>query len=376
MGHKSKNRLGGFSLMELLVIVVIMGVLATVALPKYRKVLESRKTTEAESILSAVRTEQERRCAMDKPYITEFTKLSELVPSSESNHYSYTLLSSGKGMRAMSKGDFSYELRMPSYADGRICCSGEACGQLSKDYPSCDSMTDIKYDNSCLDGITPNAAETGPTVGCLGVAPADETYTCPQADGLCGTRTRSYSCDKVTLQWVPGNWEGECTPKRGESVTEKRACPTSGGMMGHGPTIWERRMCTVTYDCNGVEESRDCGDWLGCPTGGNNGYRWKLMDDHTIGPLSAALIAPLIPPLPNPVAPGNIIGPEHIIAACAIGGTIGTMEGSSWPSAPCNASTVGSEERTYVFRLAPWWAQFFGPPVCEVLVSDYMCVVS
>ncbi|MCQ2411012.1 MAG: prepilin-type N-terminal cleavage/methylation domain-containing protein [Elusimicrobiaceae bacterium] len=120
MEHKFKNRLGGFSLMELLVIVVIMGVLATVALPKYRKVIESRKTTEAESILSAVRTEQERRCAMDKPYITEFTKLSELVPSSESNHYSYTLLSSGSGMQARSKGDFSYELRMPSYAGRRV----------------------------------------------------------------------------------------------------------------------------------------------------------------------------------------------------------------------------------------------------------------
>ncbi len=54
-----------FTLTELLVVVVVIGVLAAVVLPKFNKVVETRKTTEAEELMAAVRTEQERHCALD-----------------------------------------------------------------------------------------------------------------------------------------------------------------------------------------------------------------------------------------------------------------------------------------------------------------------
>ena len=57
-----------FSLTELLVVVLVLGVLAAVGVPKMKQVLESRKTTEAEEVLSAVRSEQEMRCVMGKSY--------------------------------------------------------------------------------------------------------------------------------------------------------------------------------------------------------------------------------------------------------------------------------------------------------------------
>lgn len=51
---KKKKR--AFTITELLVVVVVMGVLAAVTLPKFGKMLETQKTAEAESVMRAVRT--------------------------------------------------------------------------------------------------------------------------------------------------------------------------------------------------------------------------------------------------------------------------------------------------------------------------------
>ena len=61
----NKNK-RAFTLTELLIVVIVIGVLSAVTLPKFTRVIENRKVTEAEEMMSAVRTEQERRCAMDK----------------------------------------------------------------------------------------------------------------------------------------------------------------------------------------------------------------------------------------------------------------------------------------------------------------------
>lgn len=130
------NKTRGFTLIELLVAVIIIGVLSAVALPKFSKVLETRKTTEAENIMAAVRNEQEARCALGKDYTIDRTQLASL-PKQVSRYYDYKL--DGQGIKADSKGS-NYSLQIPSYTDGRICCSGAGCENLNKDYPSCESM--------------------------------------------------------------------------------------------------------------------------------------------------------------------------------------------------------------------------------------------
>ncbi len=69
-----------FTLTELLVIVLVIGILSSVVLPKFNKVLETRRTTEAEELLAAIRTEQEKRCTLDKPYAGYFDDLGVQKP--------------------------------------------------------------------------------------------------------------------------------------------------------------------------------------------------------------------------------------------------------------------------------------------------------
>ena len=54
---KKQNR-RAFTLTELLIVVIVIGVLSAVTLPKFNRVIENRKVTEAEEMMSAVRTEQ------------------------------------------------------------------------------------------------------------------------------------------------------------------------------------------------------------------------------------------------------------------------------------------------------------------------------
>ena len=235
-----------FTLTELLVVVVVIGVLAAVVLPKFNKVVETRKTTEAEELMAAVRTEQERHCALDKQYVQDLSQLSDIIPNTDTKNFTY--VATATGIKAHSKGKYGYTLQMPSYQDGRLCCDDADCAKLNKDYPSCSSLrsradylsgaecqgevaddgvkdcTAARPSNTqaCPNGcgvqtrtVTCNTStgvwETGAWSGacecsCSGVAPANSQ---PCSNG-CGTQTRTVDCDTSTGEWVTGAWTGEC----------------------------------------------------------------------------------------------------------------------------------------------------------------------
>ncbi|OGR66932.1 MAG: hypothetical protein A2081_00035 [Elusimicrobia bacterium GWC2_61_19] len=75
-----KNR-KGFTLIELLVVVLIIGILASIAIPQYFKVVEKARVAEAMSLISSVKSAQERYLARGGAYTSNFTDLDISYPN-------------------------------------------------------------------------------------------------------------------------------------------------------------------------------------------------------------------------------------------------------------------------------------------------------
>lgn len=290
-----KSKTNAFTLTELLVTVLILGILAAVAVPKFTRAVESRKTTEAEELMSAVRTEQEKRCTLDKNYITNLTGLKQILPLQNTQNFTYNLTSTG--MEASSQSKYAYTLKMPSYRDGRICCENETeCAKLNKNYPLCSALiarADYRSGSEC--------AGEPPVIECSGSATQScgcknggtQTRTCDTSAGTwsdwgacsipaecectetkpeesrecngCGTQTRSVTCNTSDGLWNAGAWgacsktEAECAPKCSDGET--RISNDQTCLNGCGEVI---ELCQ-----SGVWRGIDCRIKSGaeCPTG-------------------------------------------------------------------------------------------------------------
>lgn len=72
-GRKGDQR--GFTLVELAIVIVIIGVLAAFGVPRFRDAVERSKAGEAYSYLASVRTAQERYAALEATYASAITDL-------------------------------------------------------------------------------------------------------------------------------------------------------------------------------------------------------------------------------------------------------------------------------------------------------------
>ena len=318
---KNNRKKKAFTLTELLVVVIVIGVLSAVVLPKFSKVIETRKTTEAEEMMAAVRTEQERRCALDKDYTTDAATVN--LASLKTKNFNYTLKNTGIEAKS-NNSKYGYTLKMPSYRDGRLCCdSAEQCAKLNKNYPLCSELTakaDYTSGAECSAGEvpdnTPKTCEGPSTEACGCNKGGNRTRTCDTTTGTwsawsacsiadsceckgtqpassqscntCGTQTRPITCNSATGEWVPGEWgacdktvaecnSGECT--NGDTKTEACGnCGTQEITCINGR--WIEGICQNQGECKAGTMSFVGG--AECTSGG--GFSQKITVDNKLGP--------------------------------------------------------------------------------------------
>ena len=236
-----KNKKRAFTLTELLVVVIVLGTLAAVAVPKFSRVLETRRTGEAEEMLSAVRMEQEKRCSLGQNYTGDLGNIPTVAYAKTSasqgktNNYTYTLTSTG--IEASRSGK-DYVIKIPSYKTGQMCCEGSGCDALNKSYPSCASLS-LPASDECAasDVVQPtDPCDTDPNSCACSSYAAGHRCEC-DADyaslNACECNPSTAACCGEGEEWNPqtGACEptDECIENYGEAVKVSAGSDTCDG---------------------------------------------------------------------------------------------------------------------------------------------------
>ena len=74
------KRTGGFTLLELMMVVIILAILAAIALPQYLRTSDRARAAEALTVLSAIKSSQVRSRALTQAYAANLGTLDIVVP--------------------------------------------------------------------------------------------------------------------------------------------------------------------------------------------------------------------------------------------------------------------------------------------------------
>ncbi|MFA5272230.1 MAG: prepilin-type N-terminal cleavage/methylation domain-containing protein [Candidatus Omnitrophota bacterium] len=112
----------GFTLMELIVVVIIVGILAMVGLPQFFQVAERGRAAEANGVLGSIRSAQIRYFAENQVYVANCAALD--VNFTTLKYFANPVCGLASATMAKSTGA-NYTVTM-TYANGTLSCSPTA----------------------------------------------------------------------------------------------------------------------------------------------------------------------------------------------------------------------------------------------------------
>ena len=225
----------GFTLMEVLVTVIIIGVLAAIAYPIFSKSIAKARAAEAVNLLEIVKSKQIQNFATEREYIVNLADFKRLTTGKEDlasgvvNDSYYVSLNNEKACAtvAYKKGDKEIFSFSTGYETPGLGCTGSVCDSFGDVIGTAESVCDIAL---------PEKPEDTPCTACPGPQP-----TCPSG------QTGGYSCNLNTC-----SWEGFCSPISGWCDGQTRACSNPQGTNCHqtcSETTWGECVCDTMYSC-------------------------------------------------------------------------------------------------------------------------------
>ena len=104
-----RNASRGFTLIEVMIVVVIIGILASIAFPSYQEYMRRGYRAEGQAFLSDVAARQERYFSQNNAYITDVANIAKLgvTANSPTGKYSIVLAGGGGGYTLTANNQFS-----------------------------------------------------------------------------------------------------------------------------------------------------------------------------------------------------------------------------------------------------------------------------
>jgi len=102
MRSRTEGRGEGFTLVEVVIVCVVIGILATIALPRFVRVIEKARTSEARNVLGVIRDAQSSYFLEYDVFTTNMGRLGVVVPAAcnASYHFRYSLTGGGAAFTA------------------------------------------------------------------------------------------------------------------------------------------------------------------------------------------------------------------------------------------------------------------------------------
>jgi len=206
----------GFTLSEMLVVVLVIGVLAAIALPSYTKSVKKSRVSDALSNLEIVSAKQQDYLINNERYATTFKELNVPVSglNEDSNtatigNFTYTLSDDGGCITATYTGGDSYTIGRNT--NNEVRCTGGKCDFIS-DLVEAGDLENCSYDGG---------GDEGGAIAC--------TLTCvkhcdygPDIYGTCVLNGNSQSCSyssECATEGEKQSFDCENNVKNGETTT-------------------------------------------------------------------------------------------------------------------------------------------------------------